>query len=152
MGAPLKAVVARVTASRVETGGRIVGAIGAGLLVLLGVAKGDAVEDARKLAGKIFGLRIFSDVEGAMNLDIAQTGGEILVVSQFTLLGDARKGRRPSFVAAAAPEVGRELYEEFVRTMRSLGPNVQTGEFGASMQVSSTNDGPVTILLDTAAI
>jgi D-tyrosyl-tRNA(Tyr) deacylase len=119
-------------------------------MILLGVAAGDAVDDARKLAAKIYGLRIFADERGAMNLDLAQTGGEILVVSQFTLLGDARKGRRPSFVAAAPPELGLALYEEFVRALRLLGASVQTGEFGADMQVFSINDGPVTILLDTA--
>jgi D-tyrosyl-tRNA(Tyr) deacylase len=151
MGAALKAVVTRVTSARVETGGKIVGAIGPGLMVLLGVATGDTSDDARKLAAKIHGLRIFADAAGAMNLDVARIGGDVLVVSQFTLLGDARKGRRPSFVAAAAPELGRALYEEFVRAMRLLGPTVQTGEFGASMQVFSVNDGPVTILLDTAS-
>jgi D-tyrosyl-tRNA(Tyr) deacylase len=151
VGTALKAVVTRVTSARVEIGERIAGAIGPGLLILLGVAKGDESDDARKLADKIHGLRIFADAAGAMNLDLAAVGGEALVVSQFTLLGDARKGRRPSFVAAAPPERGLELYEEFVRALRLLGPTVRTGEFGASMQVFSVNDGPVTILLDTTA-
>jgi D-tyrosyl-tRNA(Tyr) deacylase len=150
LGTALKAVVTRVGSARVEIAGRTTGEIGRGLLILLGVARDDAADDARKLAAKIYGLRIFADGEGAMNLDLAQAGGAVLVVSQFTLLGDARKGRRPSFVAAAPPERGRELYEEFVRAMRALGPQVQTGEFGADMQVHSVNDGPVTILLDTA--
>jgi D-tyrosyl-tRNA(Tyr) deacylase len=145
----MKAVVTRVTSAHVTIGERIAGEIGPGLLILLGVASGDASDDARKLAAKIYGLRIFADATGAMNLDLTQAGGEVLAVSQFTLLGDARKGRRPSFVAAAPPELGRELYEEFVRALRLLGATVHTGEFGADMQVHSVNNGPVTILLDT---
>jgi D-tyrosyl-tRNA(Tyr) deacylase len=151
VGAALKAVVTRVASAKVEIGGRIAGEIAHGLLILLGVAHADTAGDARKLAAKIYGLRIFADAQGAMNLDLAAVGGAALVVSQFTLLGDARKGRRPSFVAAAPPEQGRALYESFVQALRELGPDVQTGEFGADMQVFSTNDGPVTILLDTAA-
>ncbi len=139
----------RVREARVEVEGRVIGAIGPGVLVLLGVAAGDTADDGSKLARKIYELRIFADDAGAMNLSLADTGGEALVVSQFTLLGDARKGRRPSFVAAAPPELGRALYEDFVAALRRHSPRVATGEFGATMQVVSTNDGPVTILIDT---
>jgi len=141
--------VTRVCEARVEVAGRIIGAIGPGVLVLLGVAAGDTADDGSRLARKIYELRIFADGAGAMNLSLADKGGEALVVPQFTLLGDARKGRRPSFVAAAAPELGRALYEDFVAALRRHGPRVATGEFGATMQVVSTNDGPVTILIDT---
>ncbi len=146
----MRAVVTRVTSAAVTVAGTTVGAIDAGLLVLLGVAQADEESDAIALARKVVELRIFADAAGAMNRSLAETGGAVLVVSQFTLLGDVRKGRRPSFMAAAPPERGRALYERFVRAVRELGPRVATGEFGASMAVASVNDGPVTILLDTA--
>jgi D-tyrosyl-tRNA(Tyr) deacylase len=145
----MRAVVMRVSEARVEIGGRLAAAIGGGLLVLLGVAAADTSDDARYLTRKIYELRIFRDDAGAMNRSLAEVGGEMLVVSQFTLLGDVRKGRRPSFIGAAQPELGRELYEEFVAELRALGARVATGEFGAMMQVFSINDGPVTILLDS---
>jgi D-tyrosyl-tRNA(Tyr) deacylase len=145
----MRAVVMRVREARVEVGSEIVGAIGAGLLVLLGVAHDDTADDAEALARRVHGLRIFRDDDGAMNRSLADVGGAILVVSQFTLLGDARKGRRPSFVAAAAGELANRLYEAFVTGLRALGATVETGRFGAMMDVISTNDGPVTILLDS---
>jgi D-tyrosyl-tRNA(Tyr) deacylase len=146
----VRAVVTRVTSAAVTVAGDTVGAIENGLLVLLGVAHADEERDAIVLARKIVELRIFADAAGAMNRSLAETGGAVLVVSQFTLLGDVRKGRRPSFMAAAPPERGRALYECFVSAVRELGPRVATGEFGASMAVASVNDGPVTILIDTA--
>jgi len=146
----VRAVVTRVTSAAVTVAGNTVGAIENGLLVLLGVAHADEESDAIVLARKIVELRIFADAAGAMNRSLAETGGAVLVVSQFTLLGDVRKGRRPSFMAAAPPERGRALYERFVRAVGELGPRVATGEFGASMAVASVNDGPVTILIDTA--
>jgi D-aminoacyl-tRNA deacylase len=139
----------RVSEASVEIAGERVGAIGRGLLVLLGVAWEDDTSDAKYLAGKVAGLRIFPDGDGAMNLPITDVGGAILAVSQFTLFGDVRKGRRPSFIAAAAPEEGRALYERFVEELRRLGLRVETGRFGAMMDVRSTNAGPVTILLDS---
>ena len=142
----------RVSEARVEIDGKPAGAIGAGLLVLLGVASDDTQPDAERLARKVHELRIFRDDAGAMNVSLAETGGAVLVVSQFTLLGDVRKGRRPSFIAAAPPELGRALYEAFVAALRGLGVRVETGEFGAMMAVTSTNDGPVTILLDTKKV
>ena len=148
----MRAVVTRVTSASVSVEGSIVGEIGAGLLVLLGVAQNDTESDADALAKKIVELRIFRDDAGAMNRSLADAGGAMLVVSQFTLLGDARRGRRPSFVAAAPPELGRELYERFVAAVRTLGPEVSTGEFGATMAVTSVNDGPVTILIDTTKL
>ena len=138
----------RVSEARVEIEGRIAGAIGGGLLVLLGIATGDGPDDARYLAKKIFEVRIFRDDAGAMNRSLSEAGGAILVVSQFTLLADVRRGRRPSFAQAAPPELGRALYERFVTELRGLGVRVATGEFGATMQVYSVNDGPVTIILD----
>ncbi|MBC5811145.1 MAG: D-tyrosyl-tRNA(Tyr) deacylase [Candidatus Eremiobacteraeota bacterium] len=145
----MRAVVTRVLEARVEVAGTVVGAIAQGVLVLLGVGIDDRPEDAAALARKIRDLRIFRDAEGAMNLGLVEAGGGALVVSQFTLYGDARKGRRPSFIAAAPPERGRELYERFVAALRELGTTVATGEFGATMLVASVNDGPVTILIDT---
>lgn len=145
----MRAVVTRVTSATVTVGGVTIGAIERGLLVLLGVAGADEENDAIVLARKIVELRIFADAAGAMNRSLAETGGAVLVVSQFTLLGDVRKGRRPSFMAAAPPERGRALYERFVHAVRDLGPRVATGEFGATMAVASVNDGPVTILIDT---
>ena len=148
----MRAVVTRVSEARVEIGGRVAGAVGGGLLVLLGVATEDTIDDARYLAKKIYELRIFRDDVGAMNRSLGDAGGEILVASQFTLFGDVRKGRRPSFIGAAPPELGRELYERFVAELRSLGATVATGEFAAPMFVHSVNDGPVTILVDSTKL
>jgi D-tyrosyl-tRNA(Tyr) deacylase len=148
----VRAVVTRVTSAAVAVGSVTIGAIEGGLLVLLGVAHADEEKDAVALAQKVVDLRIFPDASGAMNEALAATGGSVLVVSQFTLFGDVRKGRRPSFVAAAPPDHGRALYEHFVQALRRLGPRVETGEFGATMAVSSVNDGPVTILIDTTKL
>ena len=141
------AVVQRVASSQVSVDGMVVGAIGPGLTVLLGVADGDGPADADYLAAKVANLRIFEDDRSRMNLALADTGGQMLVVSQFTLLGDCRKGRRPSFVHAAPPEDARRLYHRFVDQVRQLGIDTQTGRFGAMMQVSILNDGPVTLLV-----
>ena len=129
--------------------GEVCGRIGPGMLVLLGVAEGDTEDDARQLAEKIAGLRIFDDAEGKMNLALADVGGAMLVVSQFTLLGDCRKGRRPSFVAAAAPESAERLYQVFVDAVARQGIEVATGRFRQHMQVELLNDGPVTLLLES---
>jgi D-tyrosyl-tRNA(Tyr) deacylase len=145
----MRAVVQRVTQSRVEVAGEVVGEIGAGLLVLLGVARDDATSDADYLSEKIINLRIFDDADGKMNRSLVDIGGEILVVSQFTLYGDVRRGRRPSYSDAGEPEKANELYEYFVESGRSLGVKVETGVFQAMMKVSLINDGPVTILLDS---
>jgi D-tyrosyl-tRNA(Tyr) deacylase len=146
----MRAVVQRVSRAQVTVGGETVGEIGRGLLVLLGVAHADTETDADYLAGKIVGLRIFEDENGKMNLDTASIGGGILVVSQFTLYGDVRRGKRPSFDAAASPERARRLYEYFVERIRAAGLPCQTGRFQEMMQVELVNDGPVTILLDSA--
>jgi len=146
----MRAVVQRVSRAQVTVGGEIVGTIGRGLLVLLGVAHADAEADADYLADKIAGLRIFEDENGKMNLDTAAVGGGILVVSQFTLYGDVRRGKRPSFDAAAPPDRARQLYEYFVERIRAAGLPCQTGRFQEMMQVELVNDGPVTILLDSA--
>lgn len=127
----------------------MVGRIGQGLLVLLGVAKGDRAEDADYLANKILNLRIFEDEDGKMNRSLLETGGELLAVSQFTLLADCRKGRRPSFIAAAEPGKATELYEKFVERVRQTGVAVQTGRFRAMMEVALINDGPVTIIIES---
>jgi D-tyrosyl-tRNA(Tyr) deacylase len=145
----VRAVVTRVTSAGVEVDGETIGAIDGGLLVLLGVAATDGDDDVRYVARKVVDLRIFRDDAGAMNRSLAEAGGAILAVSQFTLLGDTRRGRRPSFIAAAPPERGRELYEHFIAELRALGATVATGRFGATMAVRSVNDGPVTILLDS---
>jgi D-tyrosyl-tRNA(Tyr) deacylase len=129
--------------------GEVCGRIERGLLVLLGVATDDTADDARQLAEKIVGLRIFDDAEGKMNLALADVAGAMLVVSQFTLLGDCRKGRRPSYVAAAGPELAEQLYETFVTAVREQGITVGTGRFRQHMEVSLTNDGPVTLLVDS---
>jgi D-tyrosyl-tRNA(Tyr) deacylase len=146
----MRAVVQRVSRAQVTVGGEAVGEIGRGLLVLLGVAHADTETDADYLAGKIVGLRIFEDENGKMNLDTASIGGGILVVSQFTLYGDVRRGKRPSFDAAASPERARRLYEYFVERIRAAGLPCETGRFQEIMQVELVNDGPVTILLDSA--
>jgi D-aminoacyl-tRNA deacylase len=145
----MRAVVQRVTSSRVEVDGQAVGEIGAGLLVLLGVARDDEPADADYLADKIVGLRIFRDDASKMNRSLADAGGAVLVVSQFTLYGDVRRGRRPSYTDAAEPERANALYEYFVSRVRARDIHVETGVFQAMMQVHLTNDGPVTILLDS---
>ena len=145
----MRAVVQRVTRASVTVAGERVGEIERGLVALVGVAVDDDERDADALASKIAGLRIFDDAAGAMNLDVAQAGGAIMIVSQFTLLGDARKGRRPSFIAAARGEEAEALYERVSAALRATGLAVATGVFGAEMAVQLVNDGPVTILLDT---
>ena len=145
----MRAVVQRVSRAQVSVAEEVVGKIGPGVLVLLGVAKVDAKIDADYLAGKILGLRIFEDENGKMNLSIAETGGAVLAVSQFTLYGDARKGKRPSFDDAAPGQMANELYEYFVGKIRDAGVVCDTGRFQATMQVELVNNGPVTILLDS---
>src|ERR1700683_5513265 len=145
----MRAVVQRVSRAQVAVGGEIVGEIGRGLLILLGVGHADGETDADYLADKIVGLRIFEDDNGKMNLDIAAVSGGILVVSQFTLYGDVRRGKRPSFDAAAAPERARQLYEYFVARIRAAGLLCQTGRFQEMMEVELVTEGPVTILLDS---
>lgn len=145
----MRAVVQRVSRASVTVEQQVVGQIGNGLLVLLGVAREDAESDADYLAEKIAGLRIFEDPDGKMNLSVADVGGAVLAVSQFTLYGDVRRGRRPSFDDAARPERARELYEYFVERMTGRGLRCETGRFQATMSVSLVNEGPVTILLDS---
>lgn len=145
----MRAVVQRVSRCSVSVQGEIVGRIGAGLLVLLGVSKNDDDSAADYLIEKVLGLRIFEDQQGKMNLSIRETGGELLVVSQFTLFGDVRRGKRPSFDAAAAPEEAKRLYEYFVSRIRAAGVRCETGQFQAMMEVELVNSGPVTILLDS---
>ena len=145
----MRAVLTRVTRANVRVDGEIVGAIERGLLVLLGVARDDDELDARVITEKILGLRIWNDLDGKMNRDIRDVGGSVLLVSQFTLLGDARSGRRPSFVAAAPGEQARTLYERVGSELERAILRVAYGRFGASMAVESVNDGPVTILLDS---
>lgn len=145
----MRAVVQRVTQACCRVQGHTTGEIGLGLVVLLGVGRNDTVQDAAYLAEKTATLRIFPDEQGKMNRSLLDVGGAALVISQFTLYGDARGQRRPSFVQAAPPEEGRRLYEEYVRALRELGVRVETGVFQAHMQVELTNDGPVTILLDS---
>lgn len=144
----MRATVQRVSRAAVRVGGRTIGEIGPGLLVYLGVAAGDGDDDVRYLAEKIRGLRIFRDASDKMNLDVVQAGGSVLVVSAFSLLADARQGRRPGFDAAAAPELAQALYNEFCTLLAASVP-VATGEFRAMMEVESVNDGPINILLDS---
>ena len=145
----MRACVQRASAAQVVVEGEIVGDIKVGLVVLLGVAQDDDERDVRTLADKIAGLRVFNDTAGKMNLALADVGGAMLVVSQFTLLGDCRHGRRPSFVAAAPPELAERLYEEFVVQVRAKGIAVATGRFRQHMEVTLTNDGPVTLIIDS---
>ena len=148
----MRAVVQRVKRAEVRVDGRPVGAVGKGMLVLLGVGKNDTPEDAQSLADKILNLRIFDDSAGRMNLSLLETNGELLCVSQFTLYGDCRKGRRPSYDQAARPEVAGGLYDAFVAAARAGGVAVQTGQFQAMMEVELVNDGPVTLLLDSERV
>jgi len=145
----VRAVIQRVTQARVTVEDRVTGEIGPGLLVLVGVDQQDGPSDVQYIAAKIRDLRIFSDDAGKMNLSVLDKQGSILVVSQFTLSGDARNGRRPSFATAAPPQIARALYEDVVRELSASGLRVETGEFQAMMQVALVNDGPVTILLDS---
>jgi D-tyrosyl-tRNA(Tyr) deacylase len=144
----VRAVIQRVSRASVRIEGEVVGSIERGLLVLLGVTHSDTIEQARWLADKIVNLRIFNDDDGKMNRSVIEIGGSVLAVSQFTLYGDAQKGRRPSFIAAARPEHATPLYEQFVHAVAEHGVPVQTGRFGAMMQVELINDGPVTLILD----
>ena len=145
----MRAVVTRVSSASVEIEGKIVGSIGRGFLILLGVSPADTRREATKLAEKILGLRVFRDENEKMNLGLESVGGQVLVVSQFTLYGNVRKGRRPSFVGAADPSIAIPLYEFFLAECARLGYEPQHGEFGADMKVSSVNDGPVTLWVDT---
>ena len=148
----MRAVVQRVKESRVEVNGQVVGKIGQGVLVLLGIKQGDSEKDAKYVADKIVNLRIFPDKQGQMNYSLLDVKGEALVVSQFTLLGDCRKGRRPSYAHAARPEEARKLYEKFVEFVQEKGVNVETGRFQEMMDVYLLNDGPVTLLIDSEKI
>ena len=145
----MRAILTRVKSASVAIGGEVVGKIGQGFLILLGVGPNDNEQTCRYLAEKALGLRVFEDENGKMNLGLDQVGGEVLVVSQFTLYGNCRKGRRPSFTEAAPPDLGNELYEKFLSICQELGYPPQHGQFGADMQVESINDGPVTLILDT---
>ena len=150
----MRAVLQRVSRAEVRVDARILGKIGRGFVVLLGVAQGDTEADAAKLADRILGIRVFADSAGKMNCALAAVSGELLVVSQFTLLADTDSGRRPSFTSAAAPDDARRLYEHFLSLVRrdnTKVTKVETGEFGATMEVELVNDGPVTIILDTRA-
>ena len=145
----MRALVQRVTEACVRVDGEVVGEIGPGLCVLVGVTHDDTDTVARKLAEKIWHLRVFDDVDAVMNVSLSETGGAVLVVSQFTLYGDTRRGRRPSWAAAAPPDRAQGLVETFVQALRDLGAPVATGEFAAHMQVELVNDGPVTLLIET---
>ena len=145
----MRAVLTRVDSASVTIDGQVVGKIGKGFLILLGVGPNDTAEHCRFLAQKALGLRVFEDEAGKMNLGLEAVNGQVLVVSQFTLYGNCRKGRRPSFTDAAPPALGEELYEQFLRECEALGYVPQHGRFGADMQVASVNDGPVTLILDT---
>ena len=145
----MRAVLTRVKSASVVIDGEMVGKIGKGFLILLGVGPNDTEKECRYLAEKALGLRIFEDENGKMNLGLEQIGGEVLVVSQFTLFGNCRKGRRPSFTDAAGPELGTAMYEKFLSICEELGYPPQHGRFGADMKVESVNDGPVTLILDT---
>ena len=144
----MRVLLQRVSRAEVRVGGAVTGRIGRGFLLLCGFTHRDGEPQLAWMAEKVCGLRLFGDAEGKMNLGLADAGGALLVVSQFTLYGDAQKGRRPSFLDAAAPEAARPLYDRFVALLRAEGPRVETGEFGAMMQVESVNDGPVTLWLE----
>ncbi|MFP6703171.1 MAG: D-aminoacyl-tRNA deacylase [Planctomycetaceae bacterium] len=148
----MRAVIQRVSRASVTVDGEVVGEIGAGLLVLLGVEQGDTQDDVVWMANKVVGLRVFEDAEGKMNLDVGEVGGAVLAVSQFTLLGDCRKGRRPSFVAAARPDEANALYRSFVAEVAGQGLEVAEGRFQQQMEVELVNDGPVTLQLDSRLI
>lgn len=145
----MKALIQRVSQAQVRVGEECTGRIGAGMLVLLGVERDDDQAAADKLLSKVLGYRIFSDEDGKMNLNLPQSGGGLLLVSQFTLVADTRKGLRPGFSSGASPELGEQLYDYFVQQARSRHPEVACGRFGADMQVSLTNDGPVTFMLES---
>jgi D-tyrosyl-tRNA(Tyr) deacylase len=145
----MRAVIQRVKSSSVTVSGELIGHIGKGLLVLLGVSSSDKTDDAKYLADKIANLRIFEDEDHKLNRSLIDMEGEMLVVSQFTLLGDCKKGRRPSFVKAAPPELANELYEQFVKHVRQKGITVKTGRFQTMMEVSLINDGPVTLIVES---
>ena len=145
----MRAVIQRVSGAQVDIDGRTVGACGRGYMILLGVAQGDTREDAELLAAKIVKLRVFEDEAGKMNRSLLDVGGEVLLISQFTLLADYRKGNRPDFFGAAAPSIAKELYEYFLELLRTQVSHVGCGEFGADMQVSLCNDGPVTIVMES---
>lgn len=144
----MRVILQRVTSASVTIDGQVTGAIAHGFLALVGFTHTDTLDDVHWMADKIVSLRLFSDAEGKMNLGLTDVGGAVLAVSQFTLYGDARKGRRPSFIDAARPEVAIPLYESFVTALRATGVDVATGEFGADMQVALVNDGPVTLILE----
>lgn len=145
----MRAVLTRVKNASVTVDGKVIGRIGPGFLILLGITHEDTEAQAVKLADKLMGLRIFEDENEKMNRSLEDVGGQVLVVSQFTLYGNCKKGRRPEFLAAARPELAVPLYEKFVALCRAKGFHVETGEFGASMEVESVNDGPVTLIVDT---
>jgi D-tyrosyl-tRNA(Tyr) deacylase len=145
----MRAVVQRVSRAKVVIAGETVGEIGTGLVVLLGVTHTDTAAQAQWLAEKVAGLRIFNDAEGKMNRDLIEIGGSMLIISQFTLYGDCRKGKRPSFIDAAAPSLAIPLYEAFINGVKALGITVATGRFGGDMKVELVNDGPVTLIMDS---
>jgi D-aminoacyl-tRNA deacylase len=147
----MKIVLQRVKQASVETGGEVAGAIGRGICLLVGVEKGDSIRDAESLARKAVELRIFPDADGKMNLSLAEAGGEVLAVSQFTLAGSVNKGRRPSFDGAESPQIAAPLFDHFVSVIRAAGFKVETGVFQAAMDVAILNDGPVTFILDSKA-
>jgi D-aminoacyl-tRNA deacylase len=144
----MRVLLQRVSSASVVVDGQVVGAIGRGFVLLLGITHSDTATEVGWLADKVVGLRLFSDAEGKINLDLAAVNGAVLVVSQFTLYGDAAKGRRPSFIDAAPPDVAIPLYQQFLAALRATGSQVECGEFGADMQVSLVNDGPVTLMLE----
>jgi D-tyrosyl-tRNA(Tyr) deacylase len=145
----MRAVVQRVSRANVVIAGDTVGDIGSGLVILLGIAHADTPAQAQWLAEKVAGLRIFNDAEGKMNRDLVEVGGAMLIVSQFTLYGDCRKGKRPSFIDAASPSIAIPLYETFINSVKALGIRVAEGRFGADMKVELVNDGPVTLIVDS---
>lgn len=148
----MRAVVQRVKNASVEVDEKVIGEISHGLLVFLGVGDGDTEQDMKYIADKVIGLRIFSDADDKMNLSVTDVGGEILVISQFTLYGDCKKGRRPNFTSSMEPKGAEAMYEKFVKYIRDNGIGTQCGEFGADMKVSLLNDGPVTLILDSSKI